>query len=148
MNHEEHKEHEDQKRKMILQVESDLPQALEALIKKVIGAAIEVHRHLGPGFLESVYETAMCHELSLQRINFERQKEIEVLYKSVSIKGQRLDLVVEKQLILELKSVETILPIHVAQIISYLKATRLRAGLILNFKSRQLTAGGIKRVLL
>src|SRR5688572_30526347 len=129
MNHEEHKEHEDQKRKMILRAESDLPQTLEALIKKVIGAAIEVHKHLGPGFLESVYETALCHELNLQRINFEQQKEIEILYKGAVIKGQRLDLLVEKQLILELKAVETILPIHVAQIISYLKATRLTAGL-------------------
>jgi GxxExxY protein len=135
MNHEEHKEHEDQKRITVLRAESDLPQALEALIKKVIGAAIEVHKHLGPGFLESVYEMALC-------------KEIENLYKGAVIKGQRLDLVVEQQLILELKAVDAILPIHVAQIISYLKTTKLRAGLIFNFKSKQLTAGGIKRVLL
>jgi GxxExxY protein len=107
-----------------------------------------VHRHLGPGFLESVYESALCYELNLQSIGFEQQKEIEILYKDTVIKGQRLDLVVEKQLILELKAVDAILPIHVAQIISYLKATKIRAGLIFNFKSRQLTAGGIKRVLL
>jgi hypothetical protein len=72
MNHEEHKEHEDQKRKLIFRTESDLPQALEVLLKKVIGAAIEVHRHLGPGFLESVYEAALCHELNLRKVNFER----------------------------------------------------------------------------
>ncbi|MBI3650617.1 MAG: GxxExxY protein [Acidobacteria bacterium] len=129
-------------------LKSELSQDLEALMKKVIGAAIEVHKHLGPGFLESVYEAALCHELTLQRINFERQKEIEILYKNIAIKGQRLDLVVEQQLILELKAVEAILPIHTSQVISYLKATGLRASLILNFKSRLLTAGGIKRVLL
>ena len=132
----------------MLQVKSDLPEELEALIHRVIGAAIEVHKHLGPGFLESIYETALCHELNLQKIDFEQQKEIVVLYKGKSIKGQKLDLLVGQQLVLELKAVETILPIHTSQLLSYLKATRLRAGLILNFKARQLTAGGIKRVLL
>lgn len=148
MNHEEHEEHEGYKRREGMRLKSDLPPELEALIQKVIGAAIEVHKHLGPGFIESVYETALCHELTLRRINFEQQKETDILYKGIAIKGQRLDLLVEQQLILELKAVDAILPIHTAQVLSYLKATGLRASLVLNFKSRLLTAGGIKRVLL
>jgi GxxExxY protein len=133
---------------MVLRTQSDLPEAVEALIQKVIGAAIEVHKHLGPGFIESVYDTALCHELTLQNINFERQKEMDIVYKGIKIKGQRLDFLIEDQLIVELKAVDTILPIHVVQVTSYLKATRLRIGLILNFKTRLLTSGGITRVIL
>lgn len=117
---------------MNLKVASNLPEEHEQLIKQVIGVAIEVHRHLGPGFLESIYERALCHELQLQGIPFEKQVEILVPYKDVSIPDQRLDLIIDKFLILELKAVEEILPIHEAQLLSYLKSTGLKIGLIIN----------------
>jgi len=132
---------------MSLRVVSNLPEEHEQLIQKVIGAAVEVHRHLGPGFLESIYERALCHELQLQGIPFEKQVEILVPYKDISIPGQRVDLVVDKFLILELKAVEGILPIHEAQLLSYLKSTGLKVGLIINFKVKQLKSG-IKRIVL
>jgi GxxExxY protein len=126
---------------MRMKVASDLPEELEALIRSVIGAAIEVHRHLGPGFVESIYEQALCHELSLRGVKFERQKEIIITYKGLKISGQRLDILVEGKLILELKSVEQVVAIHVAQLISYLKSTGLRAGLLINFNVQQLKSG-------
>jgi GxxExxY protein len=142
LNHEGHEGHEEHEEKdMRLKVPSDLPEDLEELIRAVIGAAIEVHRHLGPGFIESIYEQSLCHELSLRGIKFERQKEIVVNYKGLRISGQRLDILVEGRLILELKSVEEIAPIHVAQLVSYLKSNRLRAGLLINFNVQQLKSG-------
>ena len=90
---------------MNLRLVSNLSEKHEQLINKVIGAAIEVHRHLGPGFLESIYERALCYELQLQGIQFEKQVEILVPYKEISISGQRLDLIIEKFLILELKAI-------------------------------------------
>lgn len=132
---------------MDLRIESNLSEEIEESIQKVIGAAIEVHRNLGPGFLESIYERALCYELQLQGIPFEKQVEILVPYKDTTIPGQRLDLVIDKPLILELKAVEEILPIHEAQILSYLKSTGLKVGLIINFKVKQLKSG-IKRIVL
>ena len=122
-----------------------MPADLEELISSVIGAAIEVHRHLGPGFLESIYEQALCFELIERDISFERQKEIAVPYKGNRLTGQRLDLLVGARLVVELKAVEQILPIHEAQTLSYLKALGLRAGLLLNFNVKQLKYG-IKRL--
>jgi GxxExxY protein len=101
----------------------------ELLAHRVIGAAIEVHRHLGPGFLESIYERAMDHELRISGLLVEREKEILVPYKDITIPGQRLDLLVGARIVVELKAVESLLPIHEAQLISYLKATQLRIGL-------------------
>jgi len=124
-----------------------LPEEDEALAKRIIGAAIEVHKELGPGFIEFIYEQAMVHELSLAEISFEKQKSILVPYKGILLAGQRLDLVVGGRIILELKSVEQLLPIHEAQLLSYLKATRLRLGLLINFKN-QTIKGNIKRVIL
>jgi GxxExxY protein len=124
-----------------MKVTSNLPEELEELIRNVIGAAIEVHRHMGPGFIESIYEQALCHELNLRKIKFERQKEIVITYKGFKMSGQRLDILVAGQLILELKSVEQVMPIHVAQLISYLKSTGLRAGLLINFNVQQLKSG-------
>ena len=132
---------------MKLNLVSNLPEEHEQLINKVIGASIEVHRYLGPGYLESIYERALCHELQLQGISFEKQVEILVPYKDISIPGQRLDLVVDKFLILELKAVEEIAPIHEAQLLSYLKSTGLKVGLIINFKVKQLKSG-IRRIVL
>jgi len=132
---------------MSLRVASALPEKQENLINKVIGAAIEVHQNLGPGFLESIYERALCHELQLQGIPFEKQVEIQVPYKEISIPGQRLDLIIDSFLILELKAVEEISPVHEAQLLSYLKSTGLKVGLIINFKVKQLKSG-IRRMVL
>ena len=98
-------------------------QDLDNLARKVIGAAIEVHRSLGPGFLESVYEEALCVELGLRHIPFARQVAVSVTYKGVPVGVSRLDILVNGQLIVELKSAEALLPIHSAQVLSYLKAT-------------------------
>jgi GxxExxY protein len=119
---------------------------LNALAYAVIGAAIEVHRLLGPGFLESVYEEALCVELTLRGIRFARQFPIGVQYKEQKVGEARLDLVVDDSLVVELKAVESIAPIHVAQILSYLKATRLRLGLLISCNVTTLRRG-IKRVI-
>ena len=117
----------------------------ENLAYRTIGAAIEVHRHLGPGFLESIYQKAMEHELTLSGIPFERQKKITVPYKDVEIEGQQLDLLVGGRVVIELKAVESFAPIHEAQLISYLKATGLRLGLLINFRVTILK-DGLKRI--
>jgi len=132
---------------MGLRLKSRLPDELEGLITEVIGAAIEVHRNLGPGFIESVYEYALCHELELRDIPYERQKEILVPYKDITISGQRLDLLVDGRLILELKAVEEISKVHEAQILSYLKSTGTRIGLIINFNVKRLK-DGLRRMVL
>ena len=112
----------------------------------VIGAAIEVHRQLGPGFLESVYEEALCVELTDREIFSERQKEIGVLYKERPIGKHRIDLPVGQSLIVELKTVEALPDIHKAQVISYLKATRLSLGLLINFNV-PILRNGIQRLI-
>src|SRR5437762_9237443 len=104
-----------------------------ALSHVVIGAAIEVHRTLGPGFLESVYEQALCVELELRHIPFDNRVEIGVGYKGRIIGEGRLDILVANALIVELKAVDALAPIHEAQLLSYLKATGHRLGLLMNF---------------
>jgi len=111
----------------------------------VIGAAMEVHRVLGPGFLESVYEEAMAVELGLRGVPFERQKPINVTYKGHPIGEGRLDFFVEHSLVVELKATEKLLPIHQAQLMSYLKATGCRLGLLINFHER-LLKDGVRRI--
>lgn len=101
---------------------------------RVIGAAIAVHRALGPGFLENVYESALCVELQQRAIAFERQKVVPLLYRDRHIANHRLDLVVSGRVIIELKAVDLIAPIHIAQMISYLTATHLQLGLLINFR--------------
>jgi GxxExxY protein len=120
-------------------------QKTDELARAVIGAAIEVHRQLGPGFLESVYEEALCVELEDRQIPFERQKEISVLYKNRRIGQQRIDLLIGKSLIVELKAIEVLAEIHRAQVISYLKATHLTLGLLINFNVPVLK-DGIQRI--
>jgi GxxExxY protein len=116
------------------------------LTDAVIGAAIEVHRALGPGLLESAYETCLCHELGQRQIHFQRQLELPVTYKGIPLdSGYRLDIVVEKQLVLELKAVEKLLPVHEAQLLTYLKLSQLRTGLLLNFMVPVLK-NGIRRI--
>lgn len=95
---------------------------------EVIGAAIEVHKILGPGLLESVYEDALCIELIDRKINFERQKEIAIQYKSRPIGNGYVDILVDKCLVVELKAVEHLLPVHTAQVMTYLKITNFRLG--------------------
>jgi len=120
---------------------------LDELARKVIGAAIEVHRRLGPGFLESVYEDALAVELGLRDIAFRRQVAISIDYKGHKVGSGRIDVLVDDRLVLELKTVEALSAIHQAQLLSYLKATGLSLGLLINFNVRVLKAG-IKRVIL
>jgi len=120
---------------------------LDETASAVFSAALEVHRVLGPGFLESVYEEAMAVELELRGITFERQKPIGVSYKGYAIGEGRLDFFVQNSLIVELKAAEKLLPIHQAQLMSYLKATGCRLGLLVNFHER-LLKDGVRRVVL
>jgi GxxExxY protein len=120
----------------------------DPLTEGVIGAAIEVHSILGPGLLESVYETCLCYELGLRGIEFRRQVELPVVYKGVKLDCHFfMDIVVTDQLVLELKTVEKILPIHQAQLLTYMKLSCKRLGLLLNFNV-PLLKDGIKRLIL
>ena len=115
---------------------------------EIIAAALEVHRYLGPGLLESAYEECLCHECFLRSIPFERQKPLPILYKGKQLDcAYRLDLVIDNRVLLELKSVEKLLPIHEAQLITYLKLSGLRTGLLMNF-NEALLKEGIKRIVL
>jgi GxxExxY protein len=114
----------------------------------IIGAAIEVHRHLGPGLLESAYEECLCHELHLRGMAFERQVDLPVPYKGLHLGcGYKIDLIVEQEVVLELKAIEAILPVHEAQLLTYLKLSGKRVGLLINFNTPVLTRG-IKRIVL
>ena len=123
------------------------PPELDAIASAAIGAALEVHRILGPGFHEGIYEEALAMELELRGISFERQKMISVSYKGRRIGEGRTDFFVENSLIIELKAAEKLLPVHHAQVISYLKATGCRLGLLINFHESVLRQG-IRRVVL
>jgi len=118
----------------------------ETLTEQIIGAAIEVHKALGPGLLESVYEECLCHELHLRGLRFQRQVTVPVIYKGVALDcGYRLDLIVEDTVILELKSIDRVLPIHEAQLLTYLKLLDKPVGFIMNFNVPKLGRGGIIR---
>jgi GxxExxY protein len=120
--------------------------SINDLTYELNGAAMEVHRELGPGLLESTYEAVFCRELSLRGIPFVRQQAIPVIYKGELIDcGFRLDVIVDNRVIVELKSVERILPIHEAQILTYLKLSKLSLGLLINFNVRVLK-DGIRRI--
>jgi GxxExxY protein len=121
---------------------------INQLTSKIIGAAIEVHKTIGPGLLESIYEDCLCVELESRRIHFERQKGIDIEYKGVKLNNQyRLDLVVYKLVVVELKTVDELAPIHDAQVLTYLKLTGLKVGLLINFNVPVLK-DGIKRLVL
>ena len=124
----------------------DLPPRLSVLTDRIIGAAIEVHRHLGPGLLERVYEDALCHEMGLRGIRFERQRPIVVDYKGVQIPGQRLDLVVEGTAVVELKSTEGTSEAHLAQLVSYIRSGGYPVGLLMNFNVAVLKSGIFRRI--
>ena len=119
----------------------------DELAHAVIGAAIEVHRILGPGFLEAVYEQALCVELRLRGIPFERQKPTKVDYKGEYVGEGRLDLLVNDRLVVELKAVRELAPIHTAIVLSYLKATGRRLALLINFNVSRLK-DGVRRLVL
>ncbi len=118
---------------------------MDELTEKIIGVAIEVHKTLGCGLLESIYEEALCVEFTHRNIQFERQVSIDVVYKGTIIKGQRLDLLVDKQVIVELKSVTLLPDVALAQVLSYLKATGLERALLINFGEQRLV-DGIRRI--
>jgi GxxExxY protein len=130
---------------VLTRVPSNLPVEVEDVMFRVIGAAIEVHRHLGPGYLESIYHRALCVELRLRGISFDVERRIDVVYKGELLHGQKLDLIVESLVVVEVKAVSQLEEIHGSQVVSYLRATGLRAGLLINFNSVVLKAG-IRRI--
>ena len=110
--------------------------------ERVIGACIEVHRALGPGLLESTYEECLAHELGLRGLAFERQLPVHVEYKGIALgSGYRIDLLVERSLVVEIKAVERLLPVHEAQVLTYLRLTGVKAGLLVNFHSAVVRTG-------
>ncbi len=114
----------------------------------IIGAAIEVHRILGPGLLESAYEECLCHELHVREISFRRQIELPVEYKGIKLDcGYRLDLIVQEEVVVELKCVEKVLPVHEAQLLTYMRLAGKRVGLLINFNVPLLTKGVTRMVL-
>ena len=120
----------------------------DPLTRRIIGAAIEVHRTLGPGLLESTYEACLCWELCEAGLAIERQLPLPVAYKSVTLDcGYRLDLVVERRVVLELKAVDRLAPLHDAQLLTYLRLSGVRVGLLLNFNVSVMT-DGIRRLVL
>jgi GxxExxY protein len=120
---------------------------LNQITEKVIGCAIEVHKNLGPGLLESIYEGALCCELDINKINFKKQVVLPIIYKGVTLGDYRLDLLVENEVIVELKVADRIEPVHEAQLLTYLKITGKRLGLIINFNV-PILKNGIKRIIL
>ena len=120
----------------------------EELSKEIIGAAIEVHKLLGPGLLESAYEDCMVYELKIKGLNLERQKAVPVVYKSIKLDcGYRLDLLVENKIIIEIKSIDAMAPVHEAQILTYMKFSGVNVGLLINFNVTILK-NGLKRYVL
>ena len=120
----------------------------EELTGQIIGAGIEVHRELGPGLLESAYEACLCYELSVRKIPFTRQVMLPLVYKSVRIDcGYRADVIIADKVLVEVKAVETVTDLHKAQLLTYLRITGMKVGLILNFNSVVLKDGIVRLVL-
>ena len=130
-----------------MRLPSPLSDEEESAMTRIIDCAMAVHRQLGPGFLESIYQKAMCVELSRTEVPYEQEKRIDVVYQDVIIPGQRVDLVVDGLVVVELKAVERFDEVHRAQVISYLRTMHLRAGLLINFHVPRLYLG-IKRIIL
>jgi GxxExxY protein len=140
LNHEEHREHEGEKRSVLA--------ASDVLSSRVLGCAIEVHRQLGPGLLESAYRTCLAYELQSAGLRFVAEKPIGLSYKGVELDcGFRIDLLVEDSLAIELKTVDRLLPVHSAQLLTYMRLANLRVGLLMNFQARVLR-DGIQRLVL
>ena len=121
---------------------------INQLTETIIGCAIEVHRHLGPGLLEKAYETALSRELKLSGIPYQRQKSLKMVYKGVTLPvGYRIDLLVDNLVVVEIKAVEALLAIHEAQLLTYLRVGGYQVGLLLNFNVSRLVDGIRRRVL-
>lgn len=119
---------------------------MDDITENIIGSCIAIHRELGPELLESAYEECLCYELTKKKLAFERQTAVPVTYQSIKLDcGYRLDLVVEGTVIVELKTVDSLLPIHEAQLLTYLKLTKLQVGLLINFNVPVLK-NGVKRI--
>ena len=131
----------------MLKVQSPLSAEVKKLLHDTIGCCIEVHRGLGPGFAEKVYMRALCLELGLAGIGFEREKRFDIVYRGQVIGVVRLDLIVGGRVVVEVKSIEQLLPVHHKQILNYLRVARLRAGLLLNFNVGILPDGMSRKVL-
>lgn len=122
---------------------------INRLTEQIIGAAIEVHRDLGPGLLESAYQKALAHELRLRQLVFEEQKLCSVRYKDLLIEdAYRLDFLVGQKVVVELKAVDTLLDVHEAQVLTYLRFSTCRIGLLFNFRTTLLTKHGLRRLAL
>jgi len=131
-----------QRKKLIMVNNMDINE----LTGKIIGAAIEVHKSLGPGLLESAYEECLCYELDVRKISYERQKSLPVVYKGVRLDcGYRLDIVVANKVIIEIKACDSLHPIHEAQLLTYLRLAGIKIGLLINFNVSVLK-DGIKRI--
>ncbi len=116
--------------------------------RKILGAAIEVHRHLGPGLLESVYQSCLAREFELRNIPFIQQKELSVIYKDLNLDQKlRLDFLVYDKIIVEIKAVDALLPVHEAQLLTYLKLAGCKVGMLLNFNAEKLMDGYKRRIL-
>jgi GxxExxY protein len=131
----------------MLRVPSPLPADLETLVSDTIGCCINVHRTLGPGLLETIYSRAVARELRAAGISFEREKPYPVTYRGQLLCEHHLDFVVGSAIVLEIKSIEAIAPIHHAQLLSYLRVSRLRVGLLINFNVAVLKDGLVRKVL-
>lgn len=132
---------------MPLRIPSPLSNETELLVERVIGCGIEVHRALGPGLLESIYGDAMTIELRFRGLTFERERAVPLLYRGVALRPHYVDLIVEGSVVVELKAIERLRPVHGAQVLSYLHATGIRAGLLMNFNSDYLK-NGLRRFVL
>ncbi len=125
-----------------------IPLLERELTEQIIGAALEVHRALGPGLLESIYQRCMEHESKLRQLPFESQVSIPVQYKGITIEaGYKIDFIYDNRVVVELKAVEAILPVHEAQLLTYMKLTGVRVGLLINFNVPALREGIYRRVL-
>jgi len=130
-----------------MRLHSPLSPDAERVMTETIGCAIAVHRELGPGYLESIYQKAMYIELQTHGLVFERERAVTVNYRGVEITGQRVDLIVERLIVVELKAVVHLDDVHRAQVVSYLKTTKLRGGLLVNFRVPVLKQG-LQRIVL
>jgi GxxExxY protein len=133
MNHEDHQAHQGAFR--------PIDSAIERIVRETIGAGLAVHRQLGPGFVEPVYDRAIAVELRCRGLGFEQQHRVDITYRDEVVSQHRLDLVVEQCVVVEVKAVRKLLPIHQAQLLSYLKASGHRVGLLMNFNVRLFVSG-------
>jgi GxxExxY protein len=132
---------------LVMEASSPLSPELEDLARTVVDSGFKVHRTLGPGLLESVYQRCLCIELDRRGITYDTETSVPVIYEGVRLEaGLRLDLIVEKSLIVEIKSTEKLLPIHKSQLLTYLKLSGLRLGLLINFNTPMFSEG-VKRVI-